>query len=177
MRTTAQATPPSALTKPMLGAVHVLSNLSLAKTADNDIPARPAGGEAASSSETVNSIVRSFAVLNALNANNGSTVAQVAAMTKLPRATAFRILETLRTLGYVERGNQNGAFFLTAQVEQLSKGFAGQNWVEAHAKPLISKLAREVIWPVSLTIPRNSALVMRLSSDFESPMIETRFNT
>ncbi|MBL8631305.1 MAG: helix-turn-helix domain-containing protein [Rhodospirillaceae bacterium] len=174
MRTTVQATTPlEDQSAPLVTAMKAITNLTLASerlAGDND--ALPGPGP-----ETVNSIVRSFAVLNALNANNGSTVAQIASMTDLPRATAFRILETLRTLGYVERGNQNGAFFLTANVLALSKGFAGQGWVEEHAKPLISSLARDVIWPVSLTIPRHAALVMRLSSDFESPMIETRFNT
>jgi IclR family mhp operon transcriptional activator len=173
MRTTAQAQHAPAAPAAVISNVTVLPKIGLAKTqAPDDIPAEITAGP-----ETVNSIVRSFAVLNALNANNGSTVAQIAAMTDLPRATAFRILETLRTLGYVERGNQNGAFFLTANVLGLSKGFAGQGWVEEYAKPLIASLSRECVWPVSLTIPRNSSLVMRLSSDYESPMIETRFNT
>jgi len=130
-----------------------------------------------SSAETVNSVVRSFAVLNALNANNGSSVAQIAAATHLPRATTYRILETLRSLGYVQRGDDNGAFFLTAAVLHLSKGFGGQSWVDEHAKPLVAQLGRELVWPVSLNVPRRAALIMRLASDFDSPMIETRFHT
>ena len=129
------------------------------------------------SADTVNSIVRSFAVLNALNASNGSTVAQIAAVSELPRATAHRILETLKVLGYVERGDENGAFFLTANVLQLSKGFAGQSWVDTDAKPLVANLGRELLWPVSLNLPREGTMVMRLGSDFESPMIETRIHT
>lgn len=176
MRANVQTTEPTTVaTKPLLGGPEVMSKLSLIKSTTANTDTRPA--EIVNSPDTVNSIVRSFSVLNALNANNGSTVAQIAAMTDLPRATAFRILETLRTLGYVERGDQNGAFFLTANVMDLSKGFAGQSWIEEHAKPVVATLAREVVWPVSLTIPRTSGMVMRLSSDFESPMIETRFHT
>ena len=127
--------------------------------------------------DTVTSVVRSFAILTALNTKNGSTVLQLSAMTGLPRATAYRILATLVNLGYVERGNENGAFFLTGNVLDLSKGIDGQAWVKDYGKPLISTLASDVVWPVSLTIPRDATMVMRLSSDFESPMIETRFHT
>jgi IclR family transcriptional regulator, mhp operon transcriptional activator len=127
--------------------------------------------------EQVTSVVRSFAILTALNAKNGSTVSQLAAMTDLPRATTYRILATLVTLGYVERGDDNGAFFLTSHVLDLSKGIHGQGWVNDYGKALISTLANDVVWPVSLIIPRESTMVMRLSSDFESPMIETRFHT
>lgn len=127
--------------------------------------------------DTVNSVVRSFAILSALNAKNGSTVLQLATMTNLPRATTYRIISTLMKLGYVERGNNHGAFFLTSRVLDLSKGIDGQAWVNEYGKSLITTLASDVVWPVSLIIPRDTTMVMRLSSDFESPMIETRFNT
>ncbi len=127
--------------------------------------------------DTVTSIVRSFAILSALNAKNGSTASQLAAATNLPRATTYRILTTLVKLGYVERGNKNGAFFLTSQVFDLSKGIDGQGWVNDYGKSLVATLASDVVWPVSLIIPRDTTMVMRVSSDFESPMIETRFNT
>jgi IclR family mhp operon transcriptional activator len=133
--------------------------------------------EASSGPEPVTSVVRSFAILTALNAKNGSSVSQLAAMTDLPRATTYRILATLVMLGYVERGNENGAFFLTGHVQDLSKGIDGQSWVNDYGKALISTLANDVVWPVSLILPRDSTMVMRLSSDFESPMIETRFHT
>ena len=138
------------------------------KTAEKEMHSGP---------DTVTSVVRSFAILTALNTKNGSTVLQLSAMTGLPRATAYRILATLVNLGYVERGNENGAFFLTGNVLDLSKGIDGQAWVKDYGKPLISTLASDVVWPVSLTIPRDATMVMRLSSDFESPMIETRFHT
>jgi IclR family transcriptional regulator, mhp operon transcriptional activator len=137
---------------------------------------KPAKGER-SGPEQVTSVVRSFAILTALNAKNGSTVSQLAAMTDLPRATTYRILATLVALGYVERGDDNGAFFLTSHVLDLSKGIHGQGWVNDYGKSLVSTLANDVVWPVSLIIPRESTMVMRVSSDFESPMIETRFHT
>ncbi len=146
--------------------------ISKNKIAKKEQPTEPAPGP-----DTVTSVVRSFAILTALNAKNGSTVSQLATMTDLPRATTYRILATLVTLGYVERGNENGAFFLTSHVLDLSKGIDGQSWVNDFGKALITTLANDVVWPVSLILPRESTMVMRLSSDFESPMIETRFHT
>ncbi|MDX2221314.1 MAG: helix-turn-helix domain-containing protein [Rhodospirillaceae bacterium] len=133
---------------------------------------RPAAGR---SSGLVNSIVRSLAVLERLNAHNGASISQVAEMTGLPRGTAFRIVETLRVNGYVARHARTNSFVLTDKVKRLSEGFISQDWVYDLARPLIAQLARKAVWPVSLSTPRRYSLVMRLSSDLESPLTETRY--
>ncbi|MCB2109073.1 MAG: helix-turn-helix domain-containing protein, partial [Rhodobacteraceae bacterium] len=126
-------------------------------------------------SSIVNSIVRCISVLERLNAQNGCSVSQVAALTQLPRGTAFRIIETLRVRGFVERNPRTNTFVLTEKVRRLSEGFVNQDWVYDVARPLISKLAQQAVWPVSLSTPRKYSMVMRLSSDFESPLTETRY--
>jgi IclR family mhp operon transcriptional activator len=123
----------------------------------------------------VNSIVRCLAVLERLNAHNGASISQVAEMAGLPRGTAFRIMETLRVQGYVARHARTNSFVLTEKVRRLSEGYVSQDWIYDLARPLIAQLARKAVWPVSLSTPRRYSLVMRLSSDLESPLTETRY--
>lgn len=122
----------------------------------------------------IQSTLRSLDVLVALNRANESTVAQITAAVRLPRGTVFRILETLRRAGYVSRADATGRYRLTAKVRWLSDGFRDLDAFDEACRPIIEAFAAEVLWPVTLTTPRDLDLVTRITTDQQSPYAEVR---
>jgi DNA-binding IclR family transcriptional regulator len=51
----------------------------------------------------IRSLLRGLEVLSALGGGEGRTVTETAKRARLPRTTAYRVLETLRLSGYVAR--------------------------------------------------------------------------
>jgi IclR family pca regulon transcriptional regulator len=89
--------------------------------------------------EHVQSLERGLAVLRAFNAKDTSlTISEVAVRTGLSRATARRLLLTLRSLGYVE--TERREFSLTPAVLELVKPFAGPMDPWGFAKPYLQAL-------------------------------------
>ncbi|MDX2223925.1 MAG: helix-turn-helix domain-containing protein [Rhodospirillaceae bacterium] len=122
----------------------------------------------------IQSTLRSLDVLTALNRANDSTVAQITAAVRLPRGTVFRILETLRRGGFVRRADATGRYRLTEKVRWLSDGFRDLDAFDEACRPIIEAFAAEVLWPVTLTAPRDLDLVTRVTTDQQSPFAEIR---
>ncbi len=89
--------------------------------------------------EHVQSLERGLAVLRAFTARDTSlTISAVADRTGLSRATARRLLLTLRSLGYVESDRRD--FSLTPAVLELVKPFAGPVDPWGFTKPYLQSL-------------------------------------
>ena len=56
---------------------------------------------------SVRALERGLDIIQLLNRHNGLTVTQVGQLTDLPRPTAFRLLRTLESLGYLFRDTQD----------------------------------------------------------------------
>ncbi|MFI6520626.1 IclR family transcriptional regulator C-terminal domain-containing protein [Spirillospora sp. NPDC050679] len=96
------------------------------------------------------SLQRGLAVMVALGAPGGATIAEAAAATGLPRATARRALASLRTLGYA--AESGGRFTLLPRV--LDLGYAGLSGLtlEEIAAPHLRRLVEEVGDSASLSV-------------------------
>jgi IclR family transcriptional regulator, pca regulon regulatory protein len=103
-------------------------------------------------------LARGLTVLNGFGRMRPSmTLSQAAETAALSRATARRILRTLKELGYVEQVGRQ--FSLTPRVLKL--GFAylsGQNWIE-HALPLMKELSERVHESCSAAILEGTEIV------------------
>ncbi len=64
-----------------------------------------------------------LATIEALNQHQALRVAEMARILGLPRTTTFRLLETLRDLGYIARRDDDLRYHLTARILALSDGF------------------------------------------------------
>jgi IclR family mhp operon transcriptional activator len=71
----------------------------------------------------IRSFARGLAVLAALNRNGSASALTLARETGLPRATVYRLLQTLLDDGYVGRGTADDRFHLLLKVRCLSGGF------------------------------------------------------
>lgn len=67
----------------------------------------------------IRALLRGLQALAALTAGEGLTVTETARRARLPRTTAYRVLETLRLGGYVERDSDD-RYRATAKAAELS---------------------------------------------------------
>lgn len=115
----------------------------------------------------VESVSRGLEILRLLNRWPQMTLAEIAAKSKLSRGTAFRMLYTLETEGLV--GRAGGRYSVTRRVLTLSHGF-DNDWIE-HARPYAWDLGRSLLWPITLSEYAAGEVVVRETTDRESPFV------
>jgi DNA-binding IclR family transcriptional regulator len=116
------------------------------------------------SRERLQALERGLEALSLLNRFGAGTSTQVAKALGLKRSTAHRILGVLVKLGLLRHDAFNHQYILCERVSELSSGYHDDPWVTACAVPLI------------LTTPLAGRLVVRASTDYESPMSVDRFH-
>ena len=95
----------------------------------------------------IRSFARGLDVLSALNRHGSATALTLARETGVPRATVYRLLQTLLESGYVGRGTADDRFHLRLKVRSLSEGFEDEQWIMAIAGPAVVELTRQISWP------------------------------
>ena len=119
-------------------------------------------------------VEKTLSVLHALG-DGAVTLKDIAARTGLLKSSAFRILYTLKELGYVERPAGNGTYRVTCKVLELSRGAPGRPLLLTLARPYLNRLRdvlQESIWlaelrgrAMILIDVANTAQKLRLSLD------------
>jgi IclR family mhp operon transcriptional activator len=128
------------------------------------------------STRPIRALMRGLDALTVLNLRDGATVSEVAHEIRLPRTTAYRILETLCNAGFVFRDAADDRYRLTILVRALSDGFDDEAWVTQIAKPSIYELCREIVWPVSIATLSGTMMLVRESTDHSSPLAIERYS-
>jgi len=127
--------------------------------------------------QPVQSFNRGLAILEFLNTHNGSNANAVAKGTGLTRGTAFRLLETLRQSNFIKRDDRSGLYWLERRVRALSDGYSDERWVDDIARPMLQDVGNKLIWPLTLSTPAGIHMLIRVNTDFESPLSHNRFFT
>jgi IclR family mhp operon transcriptional activator len=127
------------------------------------------------STRPIRALTRGLDALTVLNSRDGATVSEVAQEIRLPRTTVYRILETLCNSGFVFR-DADDRYRLTVEVLRLRHGFGDESWVSQIAKPHIDALCRDIVWPVSIATLSGSAMMVRESTDHETPLAIERYS-
>ena len=125
---------------------------------------------------SIRAVLRGLEVLRVLNLRNGATVTEVARATGLPRTTANRVLDTLVDAGYVVRDAVDGLYRPGILVRSLSHGFQDEVWVREVGQPLMEQLTEEVVWPVSIASPSGTSMLVRGTTDRNSPLALIRYS-
>jgi IclR family mhp operon transcriptional activator len=128
------------------------------------------------STRPIRALMRGFDALTVLNLRDGATVSEVAQEIRLPRTTAYRILETLCNAGFVLRDPADDRYRLTVRVKALSGGFSDELWVTQVATPRIVELGAELVWPVSLATFAGGVMILRETTDHATPLAIERFS-
>jgi IclR family mhp operon transcriptional activator len=124
---------------------------------------------------TIRTAVRVLQVLSALNAGHPAGAAHVARRLQMSRATTYRFLETLVDAGYAVKDEASGQYSPSHRVRELSCGFEDEQWLTAVAKPVIHELGRELMWPIAIATLSGPGMLLRESTDMESPLAVNRF--
>ena len=127
--------------------------------------------------QPVQSFNRGLAILEYLNTYNGSNANAVARGTGLTRGTTFRLLETLRQSKFVRRDDNSGQYWLERRVRALSDGYSDEHWIDTIARPKLQSIGKELVWPLTLSTPSGVYMLIRVNTDFESPLSQNRFLT
>lgn len=117
----------------------------------------------------IRALLRGLDVLAALNARDGMVVSEVAQVTRLPRTTVYRVLETLVLGGYVVRDAEDDRYRPSLALDRLCDGARDDGWVADRARPAIHAKGREILWPLMLHTPDNGAMRLRVVTDRDSP--------
>jgi IclR family mhp operon transcriptional activator len=128
------------------------------------------------STRPIRALIRGLEALAVLNRRNGATVSEVTNEIKLPRTTTYRILETLKEAGYVYRDAADDRYRLTLLVRGLADGFDDEAWITQIARPCINDLCKDIVWPVNLLSPSGTSMLIRETTDHDSPLAVERFS-
>jgi IclR family transcriptional regulator, mhp operon transcriptional activator len=112
----------------------------------------------------VRALSRGLALLAELNRLERAPIHTLANAVQLPRTTTFRILETLRLAGYVDRDPQDDSYCPTIMVRALSDGFDDEAMVAHIAKPHLAALGAQIAWPIEIAMPVGAAMMVRGTS-------------
>jgi IclR family mhp operon transcriptional activator len=125
--------------------------------------------------QEVKSLKKALRALTFLNFNAEATVTEVASAIGVPRATSYRLLETLAAEGYVEKQEHSNIYRLTSLVQTLSSGFGDSALLIEVAKPLVTQVGQEVRWPMALATPVGSDMMARIVTDHDTPLAIDRY--
>jgi IclR family mhp operon transcriptional activator len=119
------------------------------------------------STRPIRALNRGLEVLAELNKLERAAINTLAVAVRLPRTTTFRILETLRCTGYVERDDYD-YYRPTIKVRTLSDGFDDVALVGHIAKPLLGKLGERMSWPVAVATPAGATMLIRETTETQA---------
>jgi IclR family transcriptional regulator, mhp operon transcriptional activator len=126
--------------------------------------------ESRESTRPIRALNRGLEVLTELNRLDRAAINTLAGAVGLPRTTTYRILETLRLAGYVERDAHDDCYRPTIRVRSLSDGFDEEALLAHIAKPLLASLGAQIVWPVAVATPSGATMMIRETTDRQSPL-------
>jgi len=112
----------------------------------------------------IRALSRGLEVLAELNRRERAPIHTLSSAVRLPRTTTFRILETLRLAGFVERDPHDDCYRPTVHVRSLADGFDDEAMIAHIGKPYLSALAMEIVWPMDIATPAGTAMLVRETS-------------
>jgi IclR family transcriptional regulator, mhp operon transcriptional activator len=127
------------------------------------------------STRPIRALSRGLEVLTELNRLERAAINTLAAAVRLPRTTTYRVLETLRLAGYVERDEQDDCYRPTVMVRGLSQGFDDEAMVAHLAKPHLAALGAQIVWPLAIATPSGGTMMIREATDRQSPLALEQF--
>jgi IclR family mhp operon transcriptional activator len=123
-----------------------------------------------SSPVAIEPIERAFRILEALNRQRTSGLAELSEATELPKPTTARLLETLIALGYVTRVSRKIGYRITDRVLSLAAGVRYIDRLVHAAVPRMNEFTIRTGWPIYLGTISDAVVIIRYSTAPQSPM-------
>ncbi|MEQ9111323.1 MAG: IclR family transcriptional regulator C-terminal domain-containing protein [Rhodospirillaceae bacterium] len=123
------------------------------------------------SGNSIRSLERGLTTLRTLSRLGPLTISEAAQHTQLPRQTVSRILFFLTELGYTSRRDSDKRFEVAETALHLTDSLHQASWLRGTVVPIMEKLCRHVLWPVSITQPRRLEMEILWETDAISPLV------
>lgn len=125
----------------------------------------------------IRSLSRGLDVLILLNRRDSLSASELARELKIPRATVYRILETLTEKGLIDQHNVDQRYRITQKVRVLSDGFTDEDHIAHLSRPFLKRVTRKLSWPVAIVTVSGVDLVIRDNTDDLSPLAIENFSS
>jgi len=125
----------------------------------------------------IRSLSRGLDILVLLNRRDSISASEFANELKIPRATVYRILETLTEKGMVYQDQADQRFRITRKVRTLSDGFTDADHIAHISRPFMKRVTRKLKWPVALATISGVDLIVRENTDKFSPLALENFSS
>jgi IclR family mhp operon transcriptional activator len=122
------------------------------------------------------SLIRGLQVLTEISLNGPLSATQIARGVNLPRATVVRLIDTLLSVGMIQRYSGSKMYQVAEQVSRLSHGYDRWSALTDAAINAIDETADTLTWPLVLTTPAGLDMVVRYNTDHKSPLAIQRYN-
>lgn len=90
------------------------------------------------------SVQKAAALLELLSQQDELTIADIAARTNQPRSSVYRLVKSLKEVGYVESGIERGRIRLGKDIFQLARAAGRQYDIRRTSAPILRRLLEEV---------------------------------
>ncbi|MDH4119971.1 MAG: IclR family transcriptional regulator [Acidimicrobiia bacterium] len=118
----------------------------------------------------VQSVIRAFDILRVLAARTEVSLGDLAAETGLPKSTASRILNTLMSIGMVNRGSTDGTYTPGPALASVSPQGTSAEVLAGVAKPYLSELTAALDEDSAMALPAGDALIYTLQIQSQNPV-------
>lgn len=109
--------------------------------------------------DRVQSVERAFRLLETLARRQEMSLGQLAQSTHMNKSTAYRLLHTLKSLGYVAQDVEQGSYRVGLRMVEMG-GLAVEAWpLHRAAEPIMEELARTLGEAVNLAVPDDGEMV------------------
>jgi IclR family transcriptional regulator, mhp operon transcriptional activator len=120
--------------------------------------------------QTIRSLERGLQVLRALQPNRISSLADIYAVTGIPKPTLLRILNTLIREGVISRRLADGHYRISA-LTHVTKLHDRYDRIAEAAVPVLNRLCQKVLWPSDLLVPAGDHMEVRETTRTHSPLV------
>lgn len=120
--------------------------------------------------KTLQTVARAMAILELISKDGPLNVTSIANAIGISRSATLRILKTLVASGHVAKPPNARTYFLTERVLTLSSGYTRNSILASVADPLIREASKQVLWPLVLTVPAGSEMLVLVTTEPDSPL-------
>jgi IclR family mhp operon transcriptional activator len=117
----------------------------------------------------VESVTRALQLLCRLNHQDITSVTELHRITRLPKPSLVRLLDTLISMGYVQNDTASKGYRLAPAVQALSAGFHHGPLLAEAGGACIAELTRRLKWTVSIAVLDGAGMFIACTTLRDSP--------
>lgn len=118
----------------------------------------------------VQSVMRAFRLLANLSRREAASLSELNHLTRLPKPSLVRLLNTLIGLGYVRNDRTRKTYSVTPAVQELSEGFHGGALLVEAGQTQCVALTRKLKWSASLAVLDGAEMFICFRTIHDSPV-------